>query len=163
MRLAAALLALAAMTTQAADKEHVHDDGVATMAKAHAGDTPAATPLTERPLPQPAHPPLPRMIQRSEEEAEIAAEPASPAPPEPVAAEESALPPGPQAPKPRGRTPAQRRPDHDHPLVARIRVELVQQRQRAGADPAARLDVPGAVSPCLKPTTNAAQFFRVKP
>jgi len=54
MRLpAAALLALAAMTTQAADKEHVHDDGVATMTQAHASDLPTATPITERALPQP--------------------------------------------------------------------------------------------------------------
>jgi hypothetical protein len=72
--------------------------------------------LTERPLPQPAHPPLPRTNLRTEEPPESRPEPPSPAPPEPPAAEEPALPPGPQAPKPRGRTPAQRRPDHDHPL-----------------------------------------------
>jgi hypothetical protein len=70
--------------------------------------------LTERPLPQPAHPPLPRVIARTEVEEEAPA-PESPAPEAPAPAE-SAPPPGPQAPKPRGRTPAQRRPDHDHPL-----------------------------------------------
>lgn len=72
--------------------------------------------LTERPLPQPAHPPMPRTNLRTDEapDSEAAAEPAPP--PEPPAPADAAAPNGPQAPKPRGRTPAQRRPDHDHPL-----------------------------------------------
>lgn len=46
------LLLAMSLPTQAADPEHVHDDGVAAMQKEHRNDSPLATPITERPLAQ---------------------------------------------------------------------------------------------------------------
>lgn len=54
MKLILPVLLLLAMSlpTQAADPEHVHDDGVAAMAKEHKNDSPLATPIAQRPLAQ---------------------------------------------------------------------------------------------------------------
>lgn len=50
--LSALLLLAMSLPISAADPEHVHDDGVAAMAKEHKNDSPLATPITERPLAQ---------------------------------------------------------------------------------------------------------------
>jgi len=50
--LPALLLLTMSLPIQAAESEHVHDDGVAAMQKEHKNDRPLATPITERPLAQ---------------------------------------------------------------------------------------------------------------